>query len=421
MKICFVADNLVGYHKYWAGAEQACYRQAKLLIEAGIEVVFLTKKPDISSPEEKLNVEGVSIIGGGIIGRKIKSFLRRFFPFDPVSAVSSYLALRRIKPDLVHLHLFNELSLSVIWSAKKLRIPVVFSMYDYWIVCPKGTLVNGKNENCTVFQGKECVNCFSEGNKVTNFLRKTGLLETAFKMRKSTLDRFLKKIDCFLVLSNSWTELLVKYGIDRSKIKIVPLPLPKRKDSEDFAVKDKTILFVGWVYPHKGLHILIKALSFVAKEIPDVKLQVVESGVNEDYKKGIEKDIQGCNIKGNVSFLGKLPNEKVQQLLQESKVVAVPEQWGIAWPIFLTEAMLSEKLIVASNIGDIPEFIEDGKNGFLAGHQDAKEFAEKIIRLLKENGTDNFGRLAREKIVSICNDDEILSRLKSAYYQSIKK
>jgi glycosyltransferase involved in cell wall biosynthesis len=352
-------------------------------------------------------------MGSSFLGRKIKSLLRRFLPFDPVSAISSYFILKRIKPDIIHLHLFNELSLSIIWSAKRLGIPVAFSMYDYWIVCPKGTLINGLDEKCLSLQGGNCDGCFWVGDKRASILRKIGILKLAFGLRKRIMVHFLKKIDFFFVLSRSWVKLLSDYGISKDKLEIVPLPLSEMDDNQTSAVNEKMILFVGWVYPHKGLHILVRALGKAVREIPDLKLSVVESGVNENYKKDILKDIESLGIKNNISFLGKLPNKEVRKLLKEAKIAVIPEQWGIAWPIFLTEAMLFKKLIVASRIGDIPEFIEDGVNGFLSDPKDPRDFADKIIRLMKE--PNNFGEKAREKILSICNDNNILNRLEKVY------
>jgi glycosyltransferase involved in cell wall biosynthesis len=381
-------------------------------MKKGEDIVFLTKKPDIENPEEKLNVEAVDIMGGSFFGRRVKSLLRRFFPFDPVSALSSYYILKRIKPDIVHLHLFNELSLSVIWSAKKLGLPVVFSMYDYWIVCPKGTLVNGKNEKCSALQGGDCDKCFWINNKKATALKRIGFLKIAFWLREKVMLHFLKKIDHYLVLSNSWVKLLNDYGISRDKLEIIPLPLPEI-DNVEKSVNEKMVLFTGWVYPHKGLHILVRAMGRAVKEVPGLKLSVVESGADENYKKEILKDVDALGIKENVLFLGKLPNKEVRSLLAEAKIAVIPEQWGIAWPIFLTEAMLFGKQIVASRIGDIPDFIEDGKNGFLANPKNSDDFADKIIRLAKER--NDFGEKAREKILSICNDKNILNRLEKVY------
>ena len=420
MKICFASDNLVGYHKSWAGAEQACYRLAKLLIKNNHNVFFLTEKID-KVPEERLQVSEVASIGKGFFSRKIKSVLRHFFPFDPIAGFSSYRALKKIRPDILHLHRFNDLSLSLVWSAKRLGIPVVFSMYDFWFICPRGTLIDIKGKSCTRFQGENCDDCLGLKNKSVSTAKKIVSFKRAYGLRKKVIDYFFNKIDAIIVLSNSWAETLEQYGIKREKISIIPLPLFEKIKRQESLIEENSILFVGWIYPHKGLHVLIEALPLILKEIPQAKLYIVESGVDEDYKDEIIKTIEKFKMKEHVSFLGKLPNEKVQTYLQKAKVVAVPEQWGIAWPIFLTEAMALGKPIVASRIGDIPVFIKDGKNGFLVEPQDSANFAGRLIWMLKEKEAVELGKQAKKDIIEICDENKILEKLENTYFSLTKK
>jgi glycosyltransferase involved in cell wall biosynthesis len=414
MKICYATDFLPGYHKKWAGAEQACYRLAKLLIKNNHKVALLTTKLK-QSCEENLEVYELFTLMEDYGRRRVRLVLRNFLPFDPISGISCYKVLRRVKPDILHLHHSNSLSLSLILSAKTLGIPVVFSMYDHWSICPGGTLIDNKGQRCSNYQGPDCINCVHFGEKSMAIARKFGLLKQAFTLRRGITTLFFRKIDAFIVLSNSWAEILQQYGIDMRNINIVPLPLFEKFDIQNDVLEKNSILFVGWVYRHKGLHILIEAMLKVLKEIPGAKLYVIESGIDENYKSKIISSIKEFGIEGHVFFLGKRPNQEVRALLQRVEVVAVPEQWGISWPIFLTEAMVYGKPIVASRIGDIPQFIKDGENGLLADPQSPAEFAEKIIRMFKQEDTTEMGRKAREKVMQISDENKILEKLLSLY------
>ena len=53
-------------------------------------------------------------------------------------------------------------------------------------------------------------------------------------------------------------------------------------------------------------------------------------------------------------------------------------------PLSIMEAMAFGKPVVASRIGGIPDFVIDGKTGFLADHKNPKDFADKISRILKK-------------------------------------
>jgi glycosyltransferase involved in cell wall biosynthesis len=337
-----------------------------------------------------------------------------------VSGVSSYRILKEIRPDLLHLHRFNALSLSLIRSAVKLDIPVVFSMYDYWYVCPTSALVNGNNDMCRHFQGAGCADCYHYKNPlvegVRNIASGLGLLPGAFRMRKMVFDRYLKKIDALVVLSDSWGEMIRRYGANGQTISAIPLPLFEGIGKPDGGhVEAGSMLFVGWVYPHKGLHVLIEAMPQIIRAVPEARLYVVESGVLDSYKDGIMKSIAENGITEHVVFLGKRSNEEVQALLNKARVVVVPEQWAIAWPIFLTEAMACGKLIVASRIGDIPQFIKDGETGLLAEPDQPSDFAGQVIRMFQDGDTAAMGEKARQKILRLCNEDRILERLMDVY------
>jgi glycosyltransferase involved in cell wall biosynthesis len=56
-----------------------------------------------------------------------------------------------------------------------------------------------------------------------------------------------------------------------------------------------------------------------------------------------------------------------------------------AIPMVLLEAMAYGKPIVASRVGGIPEFVLDGKNGYLVDPRNSDELAEKISRLVEDS------------------------------------
>lgn len=416
MKICYVTNFLPGYHDIWAGAEVACYRLSKLLINNNQPVTFLTTRPNkasleglerytIDTAEDYINKWGCAH-PNGLWGRFCYR-LKTCFSFDPISYISSRRMLKNIAPDLLHLHNFDKLSLSMIYSAKKIGIPVLFSIYDNWCMCPKRTLTNNKNERCKRYHGPCCITC-------GNF----GLLEKfSAAFRRKVFDYFLNQIDAFIALSASSAKNLQNYGIKKERIAVIPLPVFEKAGGRlDITPEEDSILFTGWIFPHKGLHILIEAMPEVLKEIPNAKLYVIQSGENKAYKQRILNLIENLKITQHVFFLGKKTNQETSGFLQRVSLVVVPEQWEIEWPIFLTEAMASAKPIVASYIGNIPEFIEDGKTGFLADPAKPSSFADKIIWMLRnKKQAAEMGREAQKAGERIFDEDEILKKILVLY------
>lgn len=406
MNICYATNYLPFCHKTWGGAEMACYRLAKLLINQGQQVSILTTKPD-------KEVNGDFLFYGAPILEdylgKIGGALKTFIPFDPILGFSSFNILNRAKPDVLHLHNFDVLSFSLIHSAKRLGIPILLSIYDYWYFCPARVLVDKNGRFCGRYAGFHCFSCLSGFKKVL-----------AIRERKF-FDYFLDKIDIFIVLSQSSANILQDYGIKGKKIRAVPIPLLNDITDIHSDMEENSILFVGWIHPHKGLHILLRAMPEILEEIPQTKLYVFETGVEKSYKKYVIRLINELKLDNHVFMFGKQSPERVKEFMQRVNIVAIPEQWENMSPLVLIEAMGFGKPIIASRIGGIPEFIEDGKSGSLVNPKKSSEFSEEIIWLLKnKESAIEIGKKARDNAIRIFNEETIIQRL-LGIYQSIEK
>jgi len=406
-KVAFVTDFYPEVHGRWSGAEIACQRLRGLLAEDDIEVSVFTAKAEF--PEKKPPfVEEVRLFED--ISSQLGSSIKTIFPFDAFAYRFFLKRFRELSPDIVHLHNLKFLSFAPLAAARKLGIPAVFSVYDNWAICPRYCLVNAKGEVCEKFHGLRCVGCVP--------LKKKPFV--AF--RKPVFRRFLEKIDAFAVLTGSERGRYMKNGVSGDKLHILPLPLfEEGEDSQAMAhtVEKNTILFVGRLEHGKGLHILVEAMPEVLKRFRKTKVLVVgEHSGSDKYKKAVQSRIDELGMRSVFSFKGKMGNREIKELLLKSHVVAAPEQWAIAWPIFLTEAMSLGKHIVASRIGDIPSFIEDGHTGFIAAHDSHDDFARKITAALEAEKPVN--QDASVMIRKLCDRRAIKEKLLSIYDSAMR-
>jgi glycosyltransferase involved in cell wall biosynthesis len=82
----------------------------------------------------------------------------------------------------------------------------------------------------------------------------------------------------------------------------------------------------------------------------------------------------------------------------------------------MIEAMTLEKPLVISRMGGIPEFVEDGVSGWLADPRDPRDFAEKIVRVLRNgHGMNQLGKRAREAIFEKCDDETVWRKTRAMY------
>jgi len=69
-------------------------------------------------------------------------------------------------------------------------------------------------------------------------------------------------------------------------------------------------------------------------------------------------------INACVHFAGKLPNSRIKEVLSHTDVLVVPSVWFENSPVVILEALASGTPVLGSDIGGIPEFVENGITGF---------------------------------------------------------
>lgn len=302
--------------------------------------------------------------------------------YDPIAANAFRRLLLAEKPDVVHFHNFQFLTFALLREAHTLKIPICLSIYDYWLFCPKAMLLRPDNSFCQSAHGTHCMPCLPAQFTVVQ--------KALLSVRRSIFNRCFTKVDRFVVLSSHSERVLTGCGINPQKIAVVPLTLPLEYASHinDNALNlvDDSILFVGWLNDRKGVHIAIQAMPHILRQRPTAILYVIGSSVKfgDEYEARFKQFIQINALEKRIVFLGHKSPETVQNYLQHSKVLVLPEQYENMSPLVMIEAMMMGTPVVASNLGGIPEYIEDGKTGFLASPYEPRDFARKIVLLLAD-------------------------------------
>jgi len=189
-------------------------------------------------------------------------------------------------------------------------------------------------------------------------------------------------------------------GIDVEKLKFLAKQEAKAFLSNKIPQHEiqNTKYIIGTVanfYRTKGINYLIQAISLLeAKHKPlDVKCIVIGDG---KQRPELEKLIKKHNLKNKVFLVGRIPD--AYQYLKAFDVFILPSlKEGFPWIIL--EAMAAEIPIIATNVGALPEIIENGKQGILVKPKNSQILAEKIFWLLNnEQKAENMGSQAGQKV-----------------------
>lgn len=241
-------------------------------------------------------------------------------------------------------------------------------------------------------------------------------------IHKIMLRNNLKKAD--KILSTSYVMAKETKLYTNKDIEVTPFGI----DMEDFKPMEVESLFnkddivIGTVKTLEdkyGIGYLIKAFKIVSDKYPalPLKLLIVGGGSLEKYLKNLSKEL---NVEDKTVFTGKVPFSdvpKYHNMLSVSVSVSNSESFGVA----IIEASSCAKPVVVSNVGGLPEVVEDGVSGFIVPPRDPEKTAEAIEKLvLDKDLREQIGQNGRERVKKLYNWDDNAKQMIEIYNNIIK-
>jgi glycosyltransferase involved in cell wall biosynthesis len=136
----------------------------------------------------------------------------------------------------------------------------------------------------------------------------------------------------------------------------------------------------------------------VIKHYPNAKFVVSGKGQSTEMAK-LNAHAEHLGVKDNIIFTGYYPDSKLPLLYQAGVVFAFSTFYE-HHPFAVLEALSSGLPVVTTDVGGIPETIQNGKNGYMVKPFDSNAFSEKILHLLDHpTFAKEMGAQARETIV----------------------
>lgn len=145
---------------------------------------------------------------------------------------------------------------------------------------------------------------------------------------------------------------------------------------------DKVIITVSRLVSKNGIGDLIDAFAHVRQRYAgSIKLLIIGGG---ELKENLKSQIKELKLEGDVLMVGEIKPESVPDYLYLADVFVRPSLSEGLGNAFL-EAMAAGVPIVATPVGGIVDFLEDGRTGLFCKAGDAEDIGEKIITLLSDD------------------------------------
>lgn len=301
-------------------------------------------------------------------------------------------------PDLVHVHSLriSSLTYSVLHPLIERKIPIVMTLHDVFLLCPMMTLMKNDNKFCDKF---ECKNF----NKLPclinicgdNFEQSLRMALMSFVNKLTGYDKQIKK---FIAPSKALADIMIKNNSDINSNNIVVinnfLSSEELKTIPNYT-NQGYFLYIGRLSPEKGVHYLLEAMKDLPREI---KLKIAGTGPEEEKLKKYAKE----NNLDNVEFLGFKNREEIQELYQNCISTILPCNWFEIFGMTNIESFINGKPVIASNIGGIPEIVEDNINGLLFEPGNVEQLKECILKywnnpdLVVEHGKNGYQKAIKQ-------------------------
>ncbi|MBW2978257.1 glycosyltransferase [Candidatus Woesearchaeota archaeon] len=362
------------------GVVTSVVNASKKLAKKGHQIYIFTVK---SKKEVKIN------LGKNIHIERFKRM--RFIKYpDFTLAMPKYITclrrIKKIKPDIIHIHTPSLLGWSAILSAKAFSIPIVGTYHtllpDFlkYFPLPKVEKLKLMKKATWTWTRK--------------FYNRCDLVTTpSLAMKKVLRKHRLKK--SITVLSN---------GIDTNRFK------PKKVKKSG-----TKLLHLGRISYEKNVDVVLKAFKLILERKPKIILYLAGHGPNLKELKALAKKLK---INKNVKFLGVVKGKKLVNVYRTSDIfitASTVETEGLV----ILEAMACGLPIIGVNVLAIPIIVKHNKNGFVAPPHNERQLADYTIKLLEnKNLREKFGKESL-KIVKKYSLDNIINELERIYKRLI--
>jgi phosphatidylinositol alpha-mannosyltransferase len=177
-------------------------------------------------------------------------------------------------------------------------------------------------------------------------------------------------------------------------VRVIPNGVDWRRFASVAPPQGSTVLFIGRFEPRKGARVLIDAFKTLKERRPDATLIMVGEG---SQRRACEEAVPE-KFRDDVTFVGRVEPWELADTMGHAAAVAVPSLGGESFGIVLLEGMAAGRPVVASNIPGYAAVLRDGIDGLLVPPGDPAALADALAAILDDpNRALAMGEAGRER------------------------
>lgn len=304
--------------------------------------------------------------------------------------------LDEFEPDVVHIGHLNHLSTSLVGEAAQREIPIVFTLHDYWLMCPRGQFIQMHPEDpsdlwaaCDGQDDSKCAErCYARyfsgaaeerGEDVAYWTRWVA-------RRMKHVREMSELVDMFVAPARYLQQRFeTDFGLPASKVRYLDYGFDygrlvgrQRQSGEPF-----TFGYIGTHIPAKGIHVLLRAFGGLGGEAR-LRIWGRPRGADTDALRAIAAGLPG-DAGARVEWVPEYRNQDVvRDVFDRVDAIVVPSVWVENSPLVIHEALQARVPVVTADVGGMAEYVHDGVNGLLFRHRDAASLTAAMQQLVAD-------------------------------------
>ena len=372
--------------KYSAGSEVYSKTLCHQLVDMGHEVMVFTRQEDAYQQEYSIEWDVDPDCKSIRLCLVNMAHSRDGYRHPDIDQAFANL-LDEWQPDIVHVGHLNHLSTSLLIEAKKRNIPIIFTLHDFWMMCPRGQFLQAINSKtadlypaCSGQNDQKCAEkCFFRYFSSDDDKQDLAYWSSWVNKRMEHAKEICSLVDLFIAPSRYLMDRFINdFSLRHDNTIYLDYGFHLERLQNRKRVEEKEFVF-GYIGTHKqakGIHHLIDAFS---KLEGNAKLKIwgEEMGL---FTQSLKKIASQHSL--SIEWMGGYRNENiVTDVFNKIDAIVVPSIWGENSPLVLHEAMGVGVPAITADYGGMREYIHHEVNGLLFAHRNPKDLAKQMQRL----------------------------------------
>lgn len=385
-------------HKYppesLGGTEIYTLTLARALVHMGHKVTVFYPSTEVTAISEMVDSDGVRRWRVPLpASRQQEDPVRQFWhTFRDRAFEEAFVdCLTASQPDLVHFQHVQGVSARLIALATGL--PKVVTLHDYWYFCANSQLIRPDQQPCAgpSFGNWNCVDCATARADLQMLRVARPLVALPFAWRNRYLREVTAQVDQFIApseflrqqyIDQGWPAekiLTLENGMDRQRLLRAPQgdderPLPPPPAHPHLG-------FIGSLAWQKGIHVLVEAFNQLPPPAQNKASLTIYGGDQAFPDYGAQ--LRALATHPHIRFAGPVAYEAIGAALAEIDLLVVPSLWYENSPLVIQEAYVMGVPVVASDLGAMPEKVQDHVTGRLFPPGDSNALAALLSEFIE--------------------------------------